>query len=70
LVFRESGKCFMNIQMHPILALSLSQCSLAKMEVDVVGRTDIVMTVMPLVAKVECLIVSFCLGIYYVGQPS
>jgi hypothetical protein len=40
--------------MYPIYALILSQCSLAKVEVDAVGRIDVVMTAMPLV-------VSFCL---------
>jgi hypothetical protein len=37
----------------------LSQCSLAKVKVDVVGRIDVVMTVMPLVVKMKCLVVSF-----------
>jgi hypothetical protein len=40
----------------------------------VVGKIDVVMTVMPLVMKMECLVVSFCLRTYYlrmcVGQKS
>jgi hypothetical protein len=37
----------------------LSQCSLAKVAIDAVGRIDVVMTVMPLVLKMECVVVSF-----------
>jgi hypothetical protein len=56
--------------MHPIYAFILIQCSLAKVEVDVVRRIDVVMIIMPLVVKMECLVVSLCLCTYYVGQPS
>jgi hypothetical protein len=70
LIFHESGKCFMDIQMHPIYALILSQCSLVKVAVDVVGRTNVVMIVIPLVLKMKCLAVSFSLCTYYVGQPT
>jgi hypothetical protein len=34
-----------------------------------VGRIDVVMIVMSLVVNMECLVVSFCLCIYYVGRP-
>jgi hypothetical protein len=44
--------------MHPIEALILCQCSLAKVTVE---RIDVVRTVMPLVEKMEHLVVSFCL---------
>jgi hypothetical protein len=36
----------------------------------VVGRIDVVMIVMPLVVKIECLVVSFCFCTYDVGQLS
>jgi ABC-type glucose/galactose transport system permease subunit len=70
LVFHESGKCFMDIQMYPIYSLILIQCSLAKVVVHVVGRIYVVMAIVPLILKMECLIVSFCFYTYYIGQPS
>jgi hypothetical protein len=43
---------------------------MAKMEADVVRKIDVVMPVMPLVVKMKCLVISFFLCAYYVGQPS